>query len=231
MRLAHLRQPSGGYVIVYRRRGIYRWDFINFTTIMGVLEVAMRRSLMNLAGFVLLVTGCSETPQPKPTKSYVLPAEFILDARAVRGPQGEIYIAGSTNFPDGMKMWIQVENGKLPLGAPKVIAGDTNVFLQNGSFRTTGLFKQSKNPNFKPEMEKLPDAKTLKLVTAPFREGDYRLRFSAYFNGAWQSPTVLSALAEDGWKNLRGRLLKLSDPDGIDSDKILDPLGTIKFPP
>jgi hypothetical protein len=190
--------------------------------------------------FAVLMVGCSEVPRSKPqpqlrqqneqARAYILPGEFVLESRAERGPEGEVYVEGSTNFPDGMKMWIQVEEGKLPLGTPRVVAED-KVFLQDGRFRTAALFAESKNPNYTREMEKWPDGKSLRFVKATLPSGNHKVRFSAYFNGAWQSPAVLSMLGGEGGKNLRGRLLKLTDPDVVDSDRTLDFLSTVIFPP
>jgi len=35
---------------------------------------------------------------------YVLPPSLSIGINAERGPQSEVYMAGPTNFPDGMKM-------------------------------------------------------------------------------------------------------------------------------
>jgi hypothetical protein len=183
--------------------------------------------------FCFLIFGCSQTaptPTPSPIKPFVLPSEFTLDAHAERGGEGQIYIAGSTNFPDGLKMWAHVEAGKLPLGAPKVVAGDDNVIVQNGQFRTVGLLAESPNPKFTHEMESWPDADKLKYVKSPFPSGNYKVRFSSYFNGAWQTRAVLSALGGDGGKSLHGRILRPADTDVIDSDMILDTVYRIGFP-
>lgn len=60
--------------------------------------------------------------------------------------------------------------------------------------------------------------------------GRQHLKFTAYFNGAWQNARVLSLVGEGG-TNLRGKLFKLTDPDVIDSDKILDSRFTLSMPP
>src|SRR5271170_5257872 len=93
----------------------------------------------------LLTASCSQPSQTTPpplVKPYTLPSEFTLDAHAERGAEGEIYVVGSTNFPDGLKMWIHVESGA------REIAGDDNVTVQSGRFRTIGLLKSSLNPKF-----------------------------------------------------------------------------------
>ncbi|HEV2498971.1 MAG TPA: hypothetical protein VGY31_05275 [Terriglobia bacterium] len=155
----------------------------------------------------LLSGGCSSQPSrpasassPRPAlqKTYVLPAEFSLKPVAGRGPQGEIYISGSTNFPEGTKMWVDV--------GPKKTQRDA--FVRDGKFRS-GPFYQD--------------------VPAPIT-GSQRVEFISYFNGAWQSQSVLSALG-DGGKNLHGGLFKLTNPDVADSDKILDAKFTLRLPP
>jgi len=55
------------------------------------------------------------------------------------------------------------------------------------------------------------------------------VKFTAYFNGAWQSQSVLSLVGEGG-KKLHGHLFKLTDPDVTDSDKLLDAKFTLALP-
>jgi hypothetical protein len=142
--------------------------------------------------------GSASAPRSAQAKPYVLPAEFSLKPTAERGSQGEIYISGTTNFPDEMKMWVDVGRKKARQDA----------FVGGGKFRSGPFFAD----------EPLP-------VT-----GDQPVVFTAYFNDAWQSQSVLSALGEGG-KNLRGKLFKLTDPDVDDSDRILDAKFTLRLPP
>ncbi|MGB9103723.1 MAG: hypothetical protein WCC59_03100 [Terriglobales bacterium] len=127
-----------------------------------------------------------------------MPAELSLKPVAERGPQGEIYISGTTNFPDGMKMWVIL--------GPKRAQQDA--FVRGGAFRSGPLYQGVPVP-----------------VT-----GTQPLQITAYFNGAWQNKTVLAALG-DGGKNLKGKLFEKTDPDVIDSDKILDAKFAIALPP
>jgi hypothetical protein len=106
-------------------------------------------------------------------------------------------------------------------GGPRVVAED-KVSIQDGRFRTVALFAESRSPNYTHAMEKWSDGKSLRFVKAPLPSGNHKVRFSAYFNGAWQPPSVLSMLGGEGGKNLHGKLLKLTDPDVVDSDKALD---------
>jgi len=110
---------------------------------------------------------------------------------AERGPQGEIYISGTTNLPDGMKMWVVLGHK----------GTEEEAFISEGSFRSG------------PHYEK---------GTTPIK-GTQPVEFSAEFNGAWQSKTVLSLVGEGG-KNLHGHLFRLKDPDVTDSDKHLKQL-------
>ena len=148
-----------------------------------------------------LLFGCSSEPQPStPTtaQAYVLPDEFTLAPVAERGSEGEIYISGTTNLPDGMKMWVIL--------GPKKAQQD--VFVRGGKFRSGPLYQK---------------------VSSPIA-GRQSLEVTAYFNGAWQSNTVLSLIG-DGGKNVHGNLFKLTDPDVIDSPKILDATFTVLLPP
>jgi hypothetical protein len=117
---------------------------------------------------------------------------------AERGPEGEIYVSGTTNFPDGMKMWVIL--------GPKKAQQD--VFVRGGKFRSGPLYQK---------------------VASPVA-GRQSLEVTAYFNGAWQNSTVLSLLG-DGGKNVHGGLFKLTDPDVIDSPRILDANFTVVLPP
>lgn len=45
-------------------------------------------------------------------------------------------IQGTTNLPEGLKLWVHVVEGRLPLGARKDFAGDENVIVHNGSIAT-----------------------------------------------------------------------------------------------
>src|ERR1700735_160117 len=188
----------------------------------------MKATLPLSLGFCFLAICCSgplSTSPTSPVKPYVLPADFTLNAHAERGSEGEIYIVGSTNFPDGLKMWIHVESGA------REIAGDDNVTVQNSRFKTIGLLKSSLNSKFTHEMESWPDATKLKYVNSPFPNGSYKVRFTSYFNGAWQTQVVFTELGGDAGKNLHGKLLRKTDPDVIDSEMILDAVYTLPFPP
>ena len=46
-------------------------------------------------------------------------AGLTLTAHAERNAIGEVIISEATNLLDGLKMWIEVKGGHLPLGAPK----------------------------------------------------------------------------------------------------------------
>ena len=127
-----------------------------------------------------------------------MPAEFMINPVAERGEQGGIYISGTTNFPDEMKMWVV-------LGPKKA---QQNAFVHGGIFRSGPLYQGLPVP-----------------VT-----GTQQREIIAYFNAAWQNKDVLKALG-DGGKNLQGKLFRKTDPDVIDSDKILDAKFTVTLPP
>jgi hypothetical protein len=88
--------------------------------------------------------GCSSSSNSTQTASTVTPtrqpfvrtADLSLTAHADRTDNGQVVISGTTNLPDNLKMWVHVEVGRLPLGAPKVVAQDDNVFVKDGKFNT-----------------------------------------------------------------------------------------------
>jgi hypothetical protein len=137
-----------------------------------------------------------------PQAPYVLPSQIKLDVRAERGPEGEIFIVGSTNLPDGMKIGVETANEK------RIEGQDFEIFVRNGQFRSAG-FTNGKQP---------------------YPAGKHKIVVLAYFNEAWQSPQVLSIVGEGG-KNLKGKLFKKTDPDVIDSEKLLQQIRTVSFPP
>jgi len=185
-----------------------------------------------LSANLFLLGACSDSPdRGTAARPYALPAELSLSAHAERGPEGEIYVVGSTNLPDGFKLWVHVESGRLPRGAPRVVASDDGAVVRNSRFKTVALWSQAPNPYFTAEMRSWPDAANLKFRKRPFAAGDYRVRLEAYFNGFWQTREVLTALGGDGGRKLRGRMLKLTDPDVNDSGKMIDGLETMAFPP
>ncbi len=159
----------------------------------------MRKSI-ELTGLLFLAVCSSPAhaspPQTSP-KPYILPAEFSVAPVAQRGPQGEIYISGTTNFPDGMKMWVV-------LGSKRA---QQDAFVKGGQFRSGPLYQNAPTP-----------------IT-----GNQPLEIIAHFNAAWQSKDVL-AIVGDGGKNLRGKLFTMTDPDVIDSNKILDVKFSISLP-
>jgi len=176
-----------------------------------------------IGGIVSCAPNSSNVSQQQTAKrGYALPSELTVNARAERGPEGEVLIVGSTNFPDGMKMEVEVRR------AGRTLASD-EPFVGNGSFTTAGLLEQSPNPNFTHRMESWPDAKNLRFLRSPFPAGNYSVRFTAYFNGAWQTPAVLAMLGGEGGRELNGKVLRLTDPDVVDSEKILDTSINLSF--
>jgi ABC-type xylose transport system permease subunit len=71
-------------------------------------------------GGLLVIAGCSDTPQsgksaaPQPPQPYVIPAELMLTAHADRQADGSIVIAGTTNLPDHVKLWVEIEHADYP---------------------------------------------------------------------------------------------------------------------
>lgn len=61
--------------------------------------------------------------------------------------------------------------------------------------------------------------------------GPHRVSFLAYFNEFWQQPSAVTEITGKGGKKLNGKLFHKTDPDVIDSDKMLEYSATINFPP
>jgi hypothetical protein len=178
-------------------------------------------NLTVLVAFTLLLMTCKENrdtiQSAVETKKYELPLEVFLDAAAERGPAGQIFITGSTNLPDSLKIGVEIpevkwkETVKDQQGRQQAItlfAQDFKVAIQSGRFRSVGFMAHKK----------------------PYPAGKHKLHFIAHFNGAWQSKEILRIVG-DGGKNLRGKIFKKQDPDVIDSDLILDYTITLLFPP
>jgi hypothetical protein len=51
----------------------------------------------------------------------------------------------------------------------------------------------------------------------------------AYFNEAWQTPDILRIVGKGG-TNLKGKALKLQDPDVVNSDRIIDVIQVVQVP-
>lgn len=190
-------------------------------------KLISRRSLQGqviLLGLGLFAFGCSSEPKPANPAAYTLPPELVIEAHALRGPEGELYIVGSTNFPDGMKMWVHV-------GAPKVIASDDDVRVHNSKFETKALWQQVSNPFFNSKMAKFPDGAKLKVRKIPLSAVRYKVQFEAYFNSGWQKPEVLKLLGGEGGKNLEGKIFRKLNADVIDSSQALEYSVGIQVPP
>ena len=186
-----------------------------------------------LAGLVLLIAflspGCGENPKSPQTvrtkPAYILPSKLFLRTEVTRGIEGEICIHGSTNLPDGMNIELEV--------VPTKVYGEVTV--QNGSFTTSGLMAKSPNTHF---IKGLPEAGNSKYIEVPFPPGRKQIHFHASFAGnsatkfdaVFQRPEVIKVVGEGG-KNLRGEMFKETDPDVVDSPRVLDYSQAVEFPP
>jgi hypothetical protein len=125
-------------------------------------------------------------------------------------------------------MWVHVEVGRLPLGAPKAVAEDDDVFVKDGKFTTVPLWLGVPNTRF--TKKDWPKSVHVNERQVPFPAGQYKVHFIAYFNGAWQTREVIAALGGEGGEKLKGKILKSSDTDVIDSEKTLDYQQMLVFP-
>jgi hypothetical protein len=186
-----------------------------------------------LAGLALVLAffspGCRENPKSPQTvrtkPAYTLPSKLFLRTEATRGPEGEIYIHGSTNLPHGLNIELEV--------TPTKVYGEVTV--QNGSFTSTGLMAKSPNTHF---IQGLPEPGNSKYIEVPFLPGRRQIHFHASFaantatrfDAVFQRPEVIMVVGEGG-KNLRGEMFKETDPDVIDSPRVLDYSQAVEFPP
>ncbi len=129
-------------------------------------------------------------------------------------------ISGTANLPDDFKMWVEIEAGRLPLGAPKVVASDDTVFIKNGTFQTHPLWLEVPNTTFKKTG--WPKRVSVNVRQKTFPQGSAKVHFEAYFNRAWQTNEVLTILGNDQGKSLKGPILRQTDSDVTDSPKVLD---------
>jgi len=187
------------------------------------------RILRNIASLVLLVllTACdvSQNQNNKPTstsqratsENYQLPSDTTIDPVAERNQDGQIFLSGSTNLPDGMKLGVEIpditwkENFKDFQGRTRLatrISQDMEMIVHGGHFRSQGFLEKA----------------------TPYSAGPHKVHFFAYFNSAWQNKDTLK-LVGDGGKKLKGKIFKKEDSDIIDSDLIVDYVVTIPFPP
>lgn len=109
---------------------------------------------------------------PVKTEKYVLPSEVFLSATAERGPEGQIFITGSTNLPNGLRIGVELPGLKLkqsvkdPQGGRRLVTffpQDLNMIIQHGRFRSRDFFANND----------------------PIPYGKHKVHFVAYFNGAW----------------------------------------------
>lgn len=178
--------------------------------------------------WLLLCLGCSQgsnnrigsaspSPETHPRVGYQIPGEATIDLTAQRDQSGGILINGTTNLPDGLKLWIEIPdvqwkepftdfkgNKRLAPTTPK----DSDVVISGGHIQTKGLFGNN---------------------GASIAPGSHKVNVTAYFNGAWQSKELLKVVG-DGGKLLRGKIFKKNDPDVIDSDLLLDYTVSLPFP-
>lgn len=151
------------------------------------------------------------------SQKYQLPSDISLEALAERGPEGQVFITGSTNLPDGVRIGVEigVVKRKEPTNAREVqeraikrMTQEANVVIQGGHFRSAGFL----------------------LNGNPYPAGQRTVHFFAYFDGPGQSKEILTVVGYGG-KNLSGKIFKKEDPDVVDSDMVLDYAVPLMFPP
>lgn len=168
-------------------------------------------------------------PNAKSTSNHPFSpsANLYLNAKASRADDGRIIISGDTNLPEGFKLWITVERGKLPKGAPKPVAFD-EVFVKDGQVTTKPMWMEV--PNTKFSKDHWSQKVKVDVREDLFPPEAFDVRFQAFLNGAWQSDAVLNLIGGEGGKSLKGKIIKASDPDVVDSSKEIDYRQKLDFP-
>jgi hypothetical protein len=85
-------------------------------------------------------------------------------------------------------------------------------------------------PNTRFMKKDWPKSVNVNVRQVPFPVGQYKVDFIAYFNGAWQTREVIAALGGEEGEKLKGKILKATDTDVIDSPKTLDYQQMMSFP-
>jgi len=126
-------------------------------------------------------------------------------------------------------MWVEVEKGRLPRGAPNVVASDNDVVVKDGKFASSPLWLTVPNTRF--TRKGWPKGVSVNDRLKPFPENELTVHFESMFNRAWQTPQVITALGGEDGKKLKGPILKATDADIIDSPMVVDYLLTLAIPP
>jgi len=101
---------------------------------------------------LVLLTACdasqnqgskSSSNSQRPTsEDYQLPSDITIDTIAERDQSGQIFLSGSTNLPDGVKLGVEIpdvrwkENFKDFQGRTRLatrVSQDMNMFVQGGT--------------------------------------------------------------------------------------------------
>ena len=158
-----------------------------------------------VASVSAVLTGCfNEPPTAKEEikPAYILPAEITIDVSAHRNSGGGIILIGSSNLPEGMRLDAEL------LAPNSHIQGQTSM-----NVRADGAFYSEEFTN---------DGK-------PWPTGRHKVHVYSYFNGAWQTNSILQITGEGGMK-LKGKVIKKQDSDVIDSDNTVDLVKMVDFP-
>jgi hypothetical protein len=140
------------------------------------------------------IFGCSSSSSPnqnsstvtQPPKPFVRTADLFLTAHADRTDNGQVVISGTTNLPDNLKIWVHVEVGRLPLGAPKAVAEDDHVFVKDGKFITVPLWLEVPNTRF--AKKGWPKSVNVNERQVPFPAGQYKAHVLRFLEcETWQS--------------------------------------------
>lgn len=162
-------------------------------------------------------------------KAFSPDSYLFINASAKRIDDGRVVISGETNLPEGLKMWVTIEDGKHPLGTQEAVAPDDNVYVRNGHFSTSPFWLKVPNKLF--TTEGWPAGVEVQERERPYPTKVFNVHFTSMFNSAWQTAAVLDAVGGEGGKTLRGQIIRAVNDDVVDSTKAVDYTLKVGFPP
>lgn len=190
--------------------------------IIGALMVLIA-STAYLALLHLHSTGTTSTGTYSTTSPSLEDQNKTTASHPYPGPESP---AVSPQYADPVTWTIQPiatrdSSGGILISASTNIPDGVKIWVQlvDGSTSKTHV----SNGNFSSE----PFTKKGKIIQA----GPHQVSFLAYFNEFWQQPAAVLEITGKGGKLLKGKLFHKTDPDVIDSDKMLEYSTTINFPP
>jgi hypothetical protein len=104
--------------------------YLNARAMVGLITLAALLTSLHCSGSD---SGTKPTATASPAsdaKNYELPSDAMINAIAERDQEGQIFISGSTNLPDGVKIEVEI---------PNTSSQDMNVVVGAGHFTSTSF--------------------------------------------------------------------------------------------